>query len=238
VLGAVENGLPVKAIAALFQHDVNGLLTHPDVTSLGELKNKTLLMSTTARVSWWPWLKSKFGLSDEQTRPYTFNIQPFMADPQAAQQAFPSSEPFTLDQQGVPYHFFLFADDGYPPYGITLVTRNDIIADRPDVLRRFIRASLQGWKSYLAHPEPGNSLIKQANPKMSDEQLAFAVARIKQLHFVTGGDAASSGIGTMTPARWRADYDYMVAAGLLKASTNWKNAFTTEFIDDLHVKPD
>jgi NitT/TauT family transport system substrate-binding protein len=169
VLSGVEQKLPVKAVAAMFQHDVNGMLTHKDVDSLAGLKDKTLMIATSARASWWPWLKSKHDLKDTQVKPYTFNVQPFLVDKQSAQQAFPSSEPFTLEQQGVPHNFFLFADEGYPPYGITLVTRTDIIKDKPDVVEKFVKASIEGWKSYLADPSAGNVLIKQANPKMSDE---------------------------------------------------------------------
>ena len=238
VLSGVEQKLPVKAVAAMFQHDVNGMLTHKDVDSLADLKDKTLLIATSARASWWPWLKSKHDLEDRQVRPYTFNVQPFLVDPQAAQQAFPSSEPFTLEQQGLPYNFFLFADEGYPPYGITLVTRTDVINGKPDVVEKFVRASIEGWKSYLIDPTAGNALIKEANPKMSDAQLAFALKRMKELQLVTGGDAAIDGIGTMKEERWKASYDYMVSAGLLKAGTNWKEAFTTDYVKGLKIKLD
>ena len=238
VLSGVEQKLPVKAVAAMFQHDVNGMLTHKDVDSLADLKDKTLLIATSARASWWPWLKSKHDLEDRQVRPYTFNVQPFLVDPQAAQQAFPSSEPFTLEQQGLPYNFFLFADEGYPPYGITLVTRTDVINGKPDVVEKFVRASIEGWKSYLIDPTAGNALIKEANPKMSDAQLAFALKRMKELQLVTGGDAAIDGIGTMKEDRWKASYDYMVSAGLLKAGTNWKEAFTTDYVKGLKIKLD
>lgn len=237
VLSAREQGLPLKAVAAMFQHDVNGLLTHPDVAGLDDIGDRTILMATSARASFWPWLKGKYGLSDAQVKPYTFNIQPFIVDDRVVQQAFPSSEPFALTEKGVPYNFFLFADEGYPPYGITLVTRDDVIADRRDALQRFVRASIEGWKSYLADPAPGNALIKQANPKMTDAQLAFALDEIRTREFVTGGDAKTMGIGTMTPERWQASYDYMVSAGLLKPETDWRGAFTTEFVKDLEILP-
>lgn len=235
VLSSVEQGLPVKAIAAMFQHDVNGMLTHEDVAGLDGLKEKTLMIATTARASWWPWLKETYGLSEAQVKPYTFNVQPFMVDPQAAQQAFPTSEPFSLSQQNIPHNFYLFADYGYPPYGMTLVTRTDVIDDKADITERFVRASIEGWKSYLADPAPGNELIQEANPNMTDEQLAFALEKIKELQLVTGGDAATHGIGIMTEDRWKASYDYMVSADLLKADTNWQDAFTTEFVKALNI---
>lgn len=238
VLSSVEQGLPVKAIAAMFQHDVNGMLTHADVNDLEEVRDRTLLIATTARASWWPWLRTKYELSESQVRPYTFNVQPFMVDPMAAQQAFPTSEPFALEQQGIAHNFFLFADYGYPPYGMTLVTRHDVLDARADVTERFLRASIEGWKSYLADPAPGNELIKQANPNMTDAQLAYALRRLKELELVTGGDAATLGIGTMTEERWQANYDYMVSADLLDAQTNWRDAFTTEFVSGLGITAD
>jgi NitT/TauT family transport system substrate-binding protein len=236
VLKALEQGMPAVTIGTSFQYDLQGMLTHDDVASLGELKNKTILVATGGRTTWWPWLKKRFGYSDEQTKPYTFNLQPFFADKNVVQQAYPSSEPFQAIQQNIPHKFFLFANDGYPPYGTTLVTTRPILEAKPDVLRRFVAASLQGWKSYIENPEPANVLIKEANPKMSDAQIAFGVKRMKELKVLDGGDAAQGGIGIMTEARWKQTYDYLVEAGLLKPEVDWRKAFTTDFVKDLKIQ--
>ena len=238
VLSGVEQGLPVIAVAAMMQHDVNGMITHPDVKSLADLKDKTLLIATSARASWWPWLKMTYGLEDSQVKPYTFNIQPFLVDSNAAQQGYPTSEPHSLAKEGVAHNFFMFADAGYPPYGVTTVSRRDVVEERPEMVEKFLRASVEGWKSYLKDPAPGNALIKEANPKMTDELLDFAVGQINERKLVTGGDAATQGIGIMTPERWKADYDYMVSAGMLKAETDWQQAFTTDFVKNLRVIAD
>lgn len=118
-----------------------------------------------------------------------------------------------------------------------MVTREDVIAQRPEVLKRFVAATMQGWKSYLADPAPGNALIKKDNPSMDDELLAWGVSQLKALKLVDGGDAATQGIGVMTDARWQATRDFMVNSGLLKADTNWKKAYSTEFVRDLNVMP-
>lgn len=236
-LSAVEKGFPVVTVAASFQKDLQGMLTHADVTGLGALKDKTILVATSGRTTWWPWLKARYGYTDAQSKPYTFNLQPFFADTGTVQQAYPSSEPFQALKQGVPTRFFLFADDGYPPYGTTIVTQQKTVADRPDLVARFVRASIAGWKSYLANPAPANRLIQQDNPKMSDEQLAFAVQRLKELKLFDGGDAATLGAGVITPARWQQTYEFMVKAGLLKPETDWQKAFTTQFVKDLKIMP-
>ena len=237
LLEGIQRGFQAKAIAAPFQYDPQGLLTHTDVASLEGLKGKTILVSSSGQATWWPWLKGQYQLNDAQARPYTFNIQPFVADDNVAQQAYVSSEVFQVQKAGVKSNFFLFSEHGYPPYGGILIARPETIADRNAALAKFVRASMEGWVSYLNNPAPGNVLIKKDNPKMTDDLLAWAVTQIRQHHLIDGGDAASEGWGTMTETRWRKTRDFMVSANLLDAATDWKQAYTTEFVQTMHIKP-
>lgn len=237
VLKSVEQGVPVTTVGASMQTDPQGMMTHEDVKSLADLKTRTILVSTSGRTTWWPWLRGKYKLDESQSRVYTFNLQPFFADPNAAQQAYASSELFSADKAGVKARFFLFADDGYPPYGTTIVTMEKTVREKPDLIARFVRASMEGWKSYLADPAPANALIKRDNPNMKDDQLAYGLDKLKQFRMITGGDAATRGIGVMTDARWRKTRDFMVEVGLLKADLDWKRAYTTQFVKDLKVMP-
>jgi NitT/TauT family transport system substrate-binding protein len=235
VLKMLEQGLPAITVATSFQFDLQGMMAHEQVTGLDDLKDKTILVATSGRTTWWPWLKAKFKYSEEQTRPYTFNLQPFFADKNVVQQSYPSSEPFQAKQQGVPVKFFLFARDGYPPYGTTMVTTRSFVDKKPDATARFVKASLEGWKSYFSDPAPANALIKADNPKMSDEQIAFAIEQLKALKALDGGDAQTMGIGIITEARWKATYDFMVSAGLLKPEVDWKLGFTDRFVKTLKL---
>lgn len=237
VLKSVEQGVPVTTVGASFQTDLQGVMTHADVNSLADLKTRTVLVSTSGRTTWWPWLKAKYQLDDANSRVYTFNLQPFFADPKSAQQAYASSEVFAADKAGVKTKFFLFANDGYPPYGTTIVTMQKTAKEKPELVARFVRATMEGWKSYLANPAPANALIRQDNPNMKDDQLAWGLAKLKEYRMVDGGDAATEGIGVMTDARWQKTRDFMVGAGLLKAETDWKKAYTTQFVRDLKVMP-
>jgi NitT/TauT family transport system substrate-binding protein len=236
VLTSVSKGLPVITIATSFQKDLQGLMTHEHVKGLDDLKDKTILVATPGRSSWWPWLRRKFSYTDAQTQPYTFNLQPFFSDKNIVQQSYPSSEPFQALQKGVPVKFFLFADNGYPPYGTTMTTTTKFVAERPDVARRFVKASIEGWKSYLkGDPTPANGLIKADNPKMSDEQIAFAIKRLNELEVLDGGDAKTMGIGIITEQRWKATYELMVTEGLLPKEADWTKGFTTTFVKDLKI---
>ena len=232
MLKAVENNVPVTTIGTSFQFDMQGIMTHDDIASLAALKGHKVLIAASSHTTFWPWLKQKFGYSDEMAGVDTFNLQPFLVDKSLAVQAYVSSEPFEAGKLGEKVKFFLFADDGYPPYGSTMVTTNGLIARNPDAVGAFVKASLQGWADYLKNPAPANALIKNDNPKMTDDRIAFAVQTMKDIHVLDRGGAA---VGTMTDARWQATYDFLVKADLLKASVDYKKAFTTRFTDGLHI---
>jgi len=233
VLSGLEQGVPMVTVAAIFQKEPQGMVTHPDVNSLADLKDRTILLATSGRTSWWPWLQRKYGLKDDQSRPYTFNMQPFFADKKMAQQGFPGSEPFIAEKAGQKVKFFLFADEGYPPYGNTIVTMQKTAKEKPELVQRFVKATLEGWKSYLQNPAPGNALIKQENPKMEDDLMAYSIKVMKDMKFFDGGDAAKVGPGVMTDARWKQTYDLMVSSGQLKPNPQWQQAYTLQFIKDL-----
>jgi len=236
-LSGIERGVPMVTVAAIFQKEPQGIVTHPEVNGLADLKDKTILLATSGRTSWWPWMKLKYGFKDEQTRPYTFNMQPFFADKSIAQQGYPGSEPFTAEKAGQKVKFFLLADEGYPPYGNTIVAMQKLVKEKPDLVQRFVRATAEGWKSYFENPAPGNALIKKDNPKMEDDVLAYSLKTMKQLRFLDSGEAATQGIGIMTDARWKATYDLMVTSGQIKPITNWQQAYTLQFVKDLKVMP-
>lgn len=238
VLKALEQGLAVTTVAASFQFDLQGLMTHDDVPDLKSLQGKTILVATAGRSNWWPWMQAKFGYPDSQTKAYTFNLQPFLADRNTTQQAYMSSEPFAAASQGAKVKFFLFADDGYPPYGTTVVTLQKTVQQRPDVVRRFVRASMEGWKSYLSgDATAANVLIKRDNPNMRDEQIAFAIKRLNETQALSRGDARTQGIGIMTDARWKTTYDFMVSSKLLRPDVDMRQAYTLEFVRDLKIMP-
>jgi NitT/TauT family transport system substrate-binding protein len=235
VLKALEQNIPITTVAASFQFDLQGMMTHENVDNLGALKDKTILIAASSRMTFWPWLKAKYGYADDQLKPYTFNLQPYAADQNTVQQGYVSSEPYAAEKMGLKPKFFLFAEQGYPPYGTTIVVTRAYLEKNPDVIARFVKASMEGWRDYLKDPAPANALIKADNPKMADDQIAYAVEALKKIKAVDGGDAATQGIGVMTAVRWKQTYDFLVAGGLLKPEVDWKQGFTDRFVKDLKI---
>ena len=236
-LSAVEQNVPVVAIAATFQKNPTVIIAHPGVAKLEELKGRPIAIGAASNTTFWPWLKQRYGFTDDQKRPYAFSVQPFLADRALAQQGFATSEPFTIEKAGVKPVVFLLANLGYPPYSQALIVTRSTHDKRRDVLVRFLRASAEGWKSYLANPVPGNALIRKANPQMSDELLAYGWRKMKDYALVDAGDAMKSGLLTMTEARWDATVDFLKAAGLARTGTDYSRAWTLDLVKDVRVLP-
>jgi NitT/TauT family transport system substrate-binding protein len=237
VLSAVEQSVPVIAIAATFQKNPTVIIAHPGVAKLEDLKGKPIAVSAASNTTFWPWLKQRYGFTDDQKRPYAFSVQPFLVDARLSQQGFATSEPHSIEKAGVKPVVFLLAEQGYPPYSEVLAVRRDAIAQRADVLARFVRASAEGWKSYLANPAAGNALIKRDNPQMSDELLAYGHQKMREYAIVTGSDTATGGLLTMTEARWQRTLDFLRATGLAKNGVDYASAFTLSIVRDVKVLP-
>ena len=237
VMSAIEQDVPVVAIAATFQKNPTVLIAHPGANRLEDLKGKPVAISAAANTTFWPWLRQKYGFTDSQKRPYGFSVQPFLADPKLSQQGFATSEPFSIEKGGVRPAVFLLADFGYPPYSEALVVTRTTLAGRREKLERFLRASAEGWRSYLANPAPGNALIKQANPQMSDELIAYGVRKMSEYGIVASGDARKFGLLTMTDGRWQATIDFLRSVGLAKKGVDYQRAYTLDLVKAVRVVP-
>src|ERR1700733_2231234 len=232
---AVENNVPLVEIAAMFQKDPQVLIAHPDqgIDTFEDLKKLTLFISKEGVATYFQWLKTDYGFSDSQVKPYTFNPQPFLADKRSAMQGYVTSEPFVIEQQGkFKPKVFLLADEGFSGYSTLVETRSELVKTKSDLVQRFVDASIIGWDNYIyGDNSAANALIKSQNPEMTDALLAYSVAKMKEYGIVDSGDSKTLGIGAMTDARMKDFFDKMVRAGVAKASLDYRKAYTTQFVN-------
>ncbi|HXZ15243.1 MAG TPA: ABC transporter substrate-binding protein, partial [Roseiarcus sp.] len=202
---AVDQNLDIVVVAAHFQKDPQMVMSHPGqgLDKWADLPGATAFIGKEGLASFYRWMETAYGFKGANVKPYTFNPAPFIADPHSIQQGYVTSEPFAVEREG---HFkpniFLFADYGYSTYATTIETRADVIAKRKDVVQRFVDASTIGWYHYLyGDNTKANTLIKKDNPEMTDEQIAFSIAKIKEYGLADSGDTLTKGIGAMTDER-------------------------------------
>ncbi|HEX2634939.1 MAG TPA: ABC transporter substrate-binding protein [Bradyrhizobium sp.] len=232
---AVANNVPVVTVAAIFQKDPQVFVTHPEanITRLEQLKPLTLFVSKEGISSYFQWLKTEYGFNEAKVKPYTFNSQPFIANPQSAMQGYVTSEPFAIEKAA---HFkpgvILLADYGFNSYSTLIETRRDLIGKKPDLVQRFVDASIIGWYNYLyGDNSPGNALIRKLNPEMTNELLAYSVRKMKEHGIVDSGDTLRDGIGAMSDERVASFYEKMVRAGVVRPDIDFRNAYTLRFIN-------
>ena len=232
---AVEQNVPTIEVASLFQKDPQVLIAHPDqnIKKLIDLKRLTLFISKEGVATYFQWLKADFGFKEEQVKPYTFNPQPFLADKKSAMQGYVTSEPFAIEKQGnFKPKIFLLANEGFSSYSTLIETRRELVEKKPELVQRFVDASIIGWYNYIyGDNKAANAIIKRENPEMSDDLLAYSVAKMKEYGIVDSGNSLSLGVGAMTDARMQDFFDKMVRAGVVKAGLDFRKSYTLKFVN-------
>ncbi len=233
----VRENAPFFTIASIFQKDPQVLIGHPDTGFNGfeDLKGRTLLIGNGGRVTYWPYLRKKYALRDDQLRPYTFNMAPFLADKNVVQQGFLSSEPFSISQVlGRMPSVLLIADAGFSAYQTTIAISRKLADEKRDLIQRFVNATLEGWAQYLKGGpsiEAANALIKKANPEQTDDRIQYAIKVMNERGIVMSGDALQGGVGAMTDTRWQAFYQSMVDVDVLPKGLDVARAYTLDFVN-------
>ena len=239
----VRENAPFFTIASIFQKDPQVLIGHPDTGFDGfkDLKGRTLLIGSGGRVTYWPYLRNKYGLKDDQLRPYTFNMAPYLADRNVVQQGFLSSEPYSISQVlGRMPPLLLLADAGFSAYQSTIAISRKLAAEKRDLIQRFVDATLEGWAQYLQGGpaiEAANALIKKANPEQTDDRIRYAIEVMNDRGIVMSGDALQGGVGAMSDARWQAFYRSMVEVDVLPRGLDVARAYTLDFVNKGIGKP-
>jgi len=224
-----SNGLPLFAVSATMQHDPQAIMVHQGsmVRDFKDLEGHTIAAQTGA--TWLKYVISRYGLHQVRQIPSTLSIANFLADQNYVQQIFITSEPFFARQAGAEVRTLLISTSGYDPYRVQFTTR-EFAAAHPDMVAKFVRASIRGWQEYLRSPGPTNAYLLTLNPALNPAQEAYTAEALKQGAFVGGSSAEGTQIGRMTADRWQATYSQLKGLGILHSPIDPTAAFTLKFI--------
>nr|WP_237171597.1 ABC transporter substrate-binding protein [Paenibacillus sp. IHB B 3084] len=228
LLVAREQGIPLVAVATIFQKSPQGLMVHANqnISSLADLNNRAVYVG--AGSVFWDYVKSKYQLDNVKEMAYTGSLAPFIPDETAAIQGYVTSEPYEMKQQNVDVKFLLLADAGYNPYSNVLFTTEQYIQDHPDLVRAYVEASMKGWDYYKTNYDSVNDVILKENPDFTKEKLNYAAEAL--IPFVYEGDAAEHGVGYMKEERWAELGQQLMKIGALKKEPDVSKVFTDKFL--------
>jgi NitT/TauT family transport system substrate-binding protein len=206
ILEADSQGEPLIAVGATMQSDPQGVMLHADspVHSFQDLDGHAIAVK--AGSTWFEYLVRRYNLKNAREIPATYSIANFLADPNYIQQIFVTSEPFFAQKAGASVRTLLISGTGYSPYRVFYTSRSYLV-QRPDVVAKFTRASIRGWRDYMQDPSLVNAELLKRNPAQAPEQMQFTWQALKDGHFIDGGDPANT--GRMDPARWTTMYSQL-----------------------------
>lgn len=234
----VRNGIPTTVVAAFFQRDPQALMAHKGkYADFADLTNApVVLISKDGQFSFWQWLVDAHGFQNDQLRPYGFNLAQFLGDPDLVQQAYGTAEPIYAKNAGAEVDAFLLADQGWNTYSTTLETRQQLIDENPELVQRFVDASIEGWYNFLyGDRTAAYDAIIAANPEMTVEKLDKEMAQFEALGIIDEGDALEKGIGAMTGERIQAFYDLAISSGIIEdGAVDIEKVAVTDFVNKGH----
>lgn len=234
---AVKQGVPTRAVAAIFQKDPQCLIAHPGqgYEQWRDLTRAPLLMANSGRYSFFLWMQAAHGFERRNLRPYNHSLGPFLSRKSWIQQGYVTAEPRRVEEAlGREPRVFLLADHGWNSYSTLIETTDAMIRDQPELVQRFVDASLLGWRHYLQrkHVSAADVMIKRDNPTMTDGQISYSLKEMRSRGLVDSGDALEQGIGAIDPERVKSFFHKMVEAGVYQpGEIDPTHAFTTQFVN-------
>jgi NitT/TauT family transport system substrate-binding protein len=229
LMEGIANSEPIIAVAATMQHDPQGIMVHTQspVKSFADLDGHSIAIKPGS--TWFQYLVKRYQLKNVREVPATYSVANFVQDPDYIQQIFVTSEPFFARKAGADCRTLLISSTGYDPYRV-FFTSQGFLQQHPEVVAKFVRASLRGWRDYMNDPTDANSLISKLNPAMNTEQMQFTWQALKDGHFITGNDLSGADVGRLDPKRWSTMYQQLRDLGVIQKPIDLSTAYTLQFL--------
>jgi NitT/TauT family transport system substrate-binding protein len=226
-------GFAARAVMAGFQRLPSTLDVHPDsgINTMADMRGHPIMLSAGNRNTFWPFLKQKFGFTDDQLRTFTGQFAPFLADKTVVVQDLITNGPFLMKRDaGFEVKPFLLADVGYQPYSSLVTVPQAMIDAKPQVVQCLVDASRAGWVAFFKDPKAAFAEIQKIAPENTPDLLQYAFATMQQYHVVETDETAALGIGAMTDARWKSHFDMLVDSKLFPADFDYRTSYTLRFL--------
>jgi len=158
-----------------------------------------------------------------------FDLSPFLAGELDIWPGFMNSEVLTAREQGYEVNLILPEDYGVHLYGYTLYTTEQLIEENPDLVLRFLRATLRGWQWAIENPAEAGPMALKYDPELDEaQQVSIMEASVPLIH--TGVDQ----IGWMRSEVWQGMQDIQLEQGILDEPVDLDEVYTMEFLQKVY----
>ena len=146
---------------------------------------------------------------------------------------FKSNEPDLVEKLGFPVEVFDPENAGVPTLGLTYIATDKALADKRDILQRFVRATLKGMAFAKANEEATLDIVLKYAPQEDREHQRFMLRQ--ELRDAEGPVATASGLGAMTDAQWKALYDQLTVYQALPKPFDYTTAFDATLVQAVYA---
>jgi NitT/TauT family transport system substrate-binding protein len=237
VQGVADNEMPVRAVGVYYVKTPISLisLNESDITELSDIIGKKIgvvIQSTT-----YQGLKAVCAANgidfEEDLEKITvgFGVTPLLVGQVDVLTAFTMNEPNDAITKGYEVNEIMISDYGVELYGLTIITHLDTIEDNPDLVRRFVRASVRSIEHAILHPQMSVDALLEAVPDARPDFEALAMEKMVNIGLLQDEITGDMGTCYSTEEKWTAAQDLIYSLGLIETTLEDVSAFfTNEFL--------
>lgn len=229
----IAKGAPMRVVSTIYQSNPNEVtaLKKTGIKSLKDLVGKKVgVPAGSSQAPMLPLLLRANGLKESDmvmiNMPVASMVPSLLQGQVDAILGSMDAYQIQLEQQGAQLDNFPFADHGVPTVSTSIFASNSFIKDNPDVLRKFIAASLKGWSFALDNPEKTIKHLKAVFPDVNEKLATAELAAITPL-FRSGGAIF---LGKAEDAHWDRTQQLLSEVKLLPEGQDPKSYYTNDFL--------
>jgi NitT/TauT family transport system substrate-binding protein len=229
----IAKGAPMKVLSTIYQSNPNEVsaLKKTGIKSVKDLAGKKVgVPSGSSQTTMLPLFLKANGLKESDVNlinmPATAMVPALLQGQVDAILGSIDAYQIQLEAQGAELTNFRFADNGVPTVSTSIFASNSYIKDNPEVIKKFIAASLKGWSFALDNPEKSVKALKSIFPNMTEKTAAAELAAVRPL-FCSGG---AKYIGKAEDALWVKTQELLSEVKLLPAGQDPKSYYTNDYL--------
>jgi len=189
VAARANSAATAKMVAVIYQKAPYAIFSLKDGANLTKPEQLEGLEIGTGAGSFTQKVIEAFMTQKGLKRPASFtNVDPAARVAMLASKRIPAVETFIMSQPGVAKavgadqaRTFLLADHGLQLYSNGILVRQDLLKDKPDLVRGFVKASLQGWKDTIADPKAAADVVMKHNKGLDRDVVLDEIAIVADL---------------------------------------------------------
>ncbi len=235
VVAGVSKGAPVKAVMAVTNSSPYSLAVRTDagIKTMKDIEGKTVATAPgEAGLQLLPGLFARNGVDIDKVKILRVEGAGKMvavAEKRAeALMAGLDNQSLTLPKQGVPLTDFAYSKYGTNTVGLTIFTHNDLIKENPDLVKRFVKATVRSFEAAIKEPE---AAIKAGQKVKADLEAGLSLEQLKVGIGLMKTDATKNlATGHFALKDWQDTVELMQKYMSLETTMKPQDFFTNDFL--------